>query len=534
MTMTSATSPMTTSSMTTSSMTMTDTVTETTADTSTPTVAEPTDTRDWRPRIGIRTRVVVGYVALLAASLAISALVTRQVLHARLEREIDSALAQEVEEIRLLAEGTDPATGEAFGDDVEAILRTFLLRSVPADDEAFYTLLSGEPFQYSFDAPPELFDDDTLVTRWAASADPRQTAQSTAVGDVRWLAVPLTDGTDVLGTFVVVAFPENEREAIAQNLRIVLIAGGIVLVASAALAWSLAGRVLRPVRELTATAHAISDSDLSARIPVEGNDELAELGRTFNAMLDRLEAGFDGQRRFLDDVAHELRTPITIAQGHLELLGDDPDERRETTEIITDELDRMSRYVSDLLLLAKAERADFLHLSPVDIAEFLATVLRTITPLADRDWQIDRTPPPGRTAIVDQRRLSQAVLNLASNAVDHTATGDTIALGASIDDGKGAELRLWVRDTGSGVDPAIVATLFDRHARGATSRTVRPEGMGIGLSIVDAIARAHRGTVDVESEPGAGTRFEITIPLLDPPATPDVALTPPLHDRGAT
>lgn len=359
-------------------------------------------------------------------------------------------------------------------------------------------------------------------------------AQSTTAGDVRWLAVPLSTGTEVIGTFVVVYFPDAERDAISQNLRIVLIAGAVVLVASGVLAWSLAGRVLRPVRELTSTAREISDSDLSARIPVEGTDELAELGQTFNAMLDRLESGFEQQRKFLDDVAHELRTPITIAQGHLDLLGDDPQERRETTAIITDELDRMNRYVNDLLLLAKAERADFLHLGRVDLGEFAELVLRTLTPLADRDWQLDDAPEPGSAAVVvDQRRLSQALINLASNAVDHTVVGDTIAVGASVDPahstagGAGAHrasvIRLWIRDSGSGIDPSLVASLFDRHARGATSRTTRPEGLGIGLSIVDAIARAHGGRVGVESAPGSGARFEIEIPLLDLPTAVDVA-----------
>ena len=487
---------------------------------------EATDGRSWRPRVGIRARVVIGYVALLAASLAISAMVTRQMLHARLDREIGRSLAQEVEELRLLAEGTDPDSGEPFGDDAEAILETFLSRSVPADDEAFYTLLDGEPFLRSFDAPAELFDDETLIDRWTESSDPREMAQTTTEGDIQWLAVPLSSGTDVLGTFVVVHFPDAEREAISQNLRIVLIAGAVVLVASGALAWSLAGRVLRPVRELTETAHEISDSDLSARIPVDGTDELAELGRTFNAMLDRLESGFDQQRKFLDDVAHELRTPITIAQGHLDLLGGDRAEREETTEIITDELDRMSRYVSDLLLLAKAERADFLHPGPVDLGEFTANMLRTLTPLADRDWQLDQSPPPGHTMVVaDQRRLSQALLNLASNAVDHTDTGDTIAVGASIDDARPSAVRLWIRDSGSGIDPSLASSLFDRHARGATSRTTRPEGLGIGLSIVDAIARAHGGRVRVESTPGSGARFEITFPQLDPPTVVDVAAT---------
>lgn len=496
-----------------------------------------TDTARWRPRVGIRARVVIGYVALLAASLAISTIVTREMLQARLDREIGRSLSQEVEELRLLAEGIDPDTGELFGDDATAILRTFMSRSVPGDDEAFYALIDGEPYLRSFDAPAELFDDEALVSRWAQSSSPREMAQSTTAGDARWLAVPLSTGTDVLGTFVVVYFPDAEREAISQNLRIVLIAGAVVLVASGVFAWSLAGRVLRPVRKLTSTAREISDSDLSARIPVEGTDELAELGQTFNAMLDRLESGFEQQRKFLDDVAHELRTPITIAQGHLDLLGDDPEERRETTAIITDELDRMNRYVNDLLLLAKAERADFLHLGQIDLGEFAAHMLRTLTPLADRDWQLDEAPEPGSAeVVVDQRRLSQALINLASNAVDHTDVGDTIAVGASVDTApssaaadRGAVIRLWIRDSGSGIDPSVVASLFDRHARGATSRTTRPEGLGIGLSIVDAVARAHGGRVRVESAPGSGARFEITIPLLDPPTAFDVAPTRDPH-----
>ena len=157
--------------------------------------------------------------------------------------------------------------------------------------------------------------------------------------------------------FVVAFFPDADQAEIAQVIRVAALIGLAVLAVSSVLAWTLAGRVLSPVREMTRTARRITGSDLSARIPVEGHDELAELGHTFNDMVERVEEGFRAQRRFLDDVAHELRTPITIARGHLEFLGDDPVERAETIEIVTEELDRMSRYVGELLLLAKARAA---------------------------------------------------------------------------------------------------------------------------------------------------------------------------------
>ena len=492
-------------------MTTTATATATMAMAMAMATTEPDRRRPWRP--GIRARVVIGYVALLAAALAISAVVTRQVLLARLDRDIDRALTQEVEELRLLAEGTDPATGAPFGDDVEAIFETFLSRSVPADDEAYYALVDGEPFLRSFEAPAALFDEPELIDRWAAATAPSREDLDTPVGEIRSLAVPLASGDETLGTFVVASFPASERSSISQILRVLLVAGGIVLMASGALAWSLSGRILRPVRDLTDTARDISEADLSARIPVEGTDELAELGITFNDMLDRLQQGFDGQRQFLDDVAHELRTPITIVQGHLHMIGDDPDERAETIDTITDELDRMNRYVNDLLLLAQSERGDFLHLEQVDLTDFAASTLRTVSAMAEREWALEVALDDPLTLTADPRRLSQAVLNLAANAVEHTSAGDRICLGVGLDGDVSTRAGLiWVEDSGSGIDPAVAGSLFRRSTRGVTSRASRPEGMGIGLSIVDAVARAHGGHTDVTEVAGGGARFTLVLP----------------------
>lgn len=477
-------------------------------------------------RWGIRQRVVGASVVLLAAALAVTLLVTWLTLVNRVEGEIDVALAQEIEELRQLATGTDPATGVAFGANARPIFDTFLNRNVPADNEAFYTYVDGRFFLASFNAPLELARDTQLTARWGDVLTPTWGTTDTAVGEARFLAAPLVAETGAIGTFVVVHFPADDRADVARVIRTAAIAGATVLLLAAAFAWSMAGRVLQPIRELTDTAQGITDTDLSGRIPVTGTDELSELGATFNAMLERLEVGFSGQRQFLDDVAHELRTPITIAQGHLELMGDDPVERADTIRIVNDELDRMNRYVGDLLLLAKSETADFLRPEPVDLGELAQTLRAKVEALADRRWAIDVAPAPGVVAIVaDPGRLTQAVLNLATNAVQHTADGEVVALGieavGSSVEPTGA--RLWVRDTGRGLEPGLAERLFDRRFRGAASRAERADGMGLGLSIVAAIARAHGGSVAAGDAPGGGARFTITIPSV-----------PPAADAGAT
>jgi len=245
---------------------------------------------------------------------------------------------------------------------------------------------------------------------------------------------------------------------------------------------------------------------------VEGDDELAELGRTFNAMLDRLQAAFDAQKDFVSDAGHELRTPITIIRGHLELLGDDPGERRETVELVCDELDRMSRFVDDLLLLAQAEQADFIQLGEVDLDALTEELLAKAGALAPREWHLQANGI-GRLQ-ADRQRLTQALMQLAQNAVQHTQEGDRIALGSALQDG---HARLWVADTGPGVPVAERERIFDRFARGSGAR--RSQGAGLGLAIVRAIAEAHGGRVDLQStRPDAGATFIVTIPTHAPTA----------------
>jgi signal transduction histidine kinase len=195
-----------------------------------------------------------------------------------------------------------------------------------------------------------------------------------------------------------------------------------------------------------------------------------------------------------------------VLRGHLELIDQgDAEDVAQTKELLLDEVDRMSRLVNDLILLAKSRRPDFLATSTVGVDRLTHTLLAKARALGDRAWELDGAADLLFT--VDEQRITQAVLQLADNAVKHTGDGDVVALGSSYD---GEALRLWVRDTGPGVPPDDREHIFGRFGRSH----VRPgdEGFGLGLSIVAAIAEAHGGTVHCEDAVPTGARFVITLP----------------------
>jgi signal transduction histidine kinase len=326
---------------------------------------------------------------------------------------------------------------------------------------------------------------------------------------VHYLAVPLVFEGATRGTFVIANFTQGELNEIESAIRVEAGVSAAVLAVVILIAWFVAGRLLRPIKELTETAEAISDSDLTRRIPVQGDDEISRLALTFNEMLDRLEESFVAQRRFIDDAGHELRTPITIVRGHLDLLGEDPEERKETLALVSDELSRMARIVDDLLVLAKAEQPDFTRPEPVELADLTTELLVKARSLGPRGWKLDACAEGNIR--VDPQRATQAILNLARNAVEHTSPGAEIGLGSAWGDG---EVRVWVRDTGTGIDPAEQERIFERFARGRSGR--RSDGAGLGLAIVRTIATAHGGRVVLESEPGRGATFTVVLPGTPP------------------
>lgn len=229
-------------------------------------------------------------------------------------------------------------------------------------------------------------------------------------------------------------------------------------------------------------------------------------------MMDRLETAFNSQRQLVNDVSHELRTPISIIQGHLESIHYyEPEEQPEIIRLVLDELCRITRLVEDLLLLAKAEHQDFLVLEEVELADLTEEIYLKAQALGERNWILN-SRSIGMIS-VDAQRITQAVMNLAQNAVQHTTEKDTISIGSSIDQSHSkSKLMLWVRDTGLGISTQDQERIFQRFVQGINTQN-RTQGMGLGLSIVAAIAESHGGSVELHSQIGRGATFTLVLPV---------------------
>jgi two-component system OmpR family sensor kinase len=460
-----------------------------------------------------RARILIAYVALLALAGVVAMVGFRQFLLVRLEDEVDTALRQEVRELGLLlTNGRDPETGRAFAS-LEALFDVYFARNAPSREEAFLGFVEGELHRSSTLSgfplerlPAEALSDwERLASRSPGEGESATGRIGTKLGDAYFSAARIRFEDDD-GAFVVTILPVTGRQAISNFLTY---GGGAalgVLLLASACAWLIAGRVLEPVRLLTETARSISQSDLTRRVEVRGTGEAADMARSFNAMLDRLETVFQSQREFVRDANHELRDPLTIVRGQVQLMDEDPEERRQATKLVLDELDRMSRIVDDLKLLADVEQPGFLRSEWIDVGAFTHELVSKVTALAPRRWIVDDVADG--TFFADRHRLTEAVMNLVHNAVQHTAESDTIAIGTSVNDG---EVRFSVRDTGTGISVSDQAAIFDRFARGSGAH-LRYSGSGLGLAIVKAIAEAHSGRAELRSRLGEGSTFTIIVP----------------------
>jgi signal transduction histidine kinase len=296
---------------------------------------------------------------------------------------------------------------------------------------------------------------------------------------------------------------------------------GVVVLGLALIASYLAGaRVSLPLRRMAQVATRVDAGDLGPRMEITSSraDEVRILAEAFNRMLDRLSEAFASQREFVADASHELRTPLTVISGQLEVLAaqENPSSAEvvRVERLVRAEITRISRLVDDLLVLAQAERTDFLRVESIDLRPFVTDLWDGLSLTAERRFELG-TILDG-TLQADPDRLAQALRNLARNAIEHTEERDGLV---RLDVRPLAlnRIRFTVTDDGPGIPEHERERVFERFHRTDTGRTRAGGGAGLGLAIVRAIAEAHRGTVRVGDSPdGRGAALELVLPGYEP------------------
>ncbi|MGH3620423.1 MAG: sensor histidine kinase [Sciscionella sp.] len=298
-----------------------------------------------------------------------------------------------------------------------------------------------------------------------------------------------------------------------EVLRAGLIAFCLVVLAAAVLAWTLTGRLLRPLHEVTATARKLSAESLTERIGLRGpRDEVTELAETFDAMLDRLEAAFSAQRRFVANASHELRTPLAVIHTELDVTLSDADadvtELRRMADVVRSASLRAGQLVDGLLLLARTDGVGIAVRESVDLAALTESAWTAVRTDADARGVRTNFNTPGAYAVGDPALLERVAGNLLENAVRHNVDGGWIEVHT---DARAEWSTLRVASSGAEIPPERIGELFEPFRRAGTERTAR-NGTGLGLSIVRAVVLAHGGRVAAEPINGGGLVVTVSLP----------------------
>lgn len=454
----------------------------------------------------VRTRLTLWYATVLALSLiafavlvyysAASIFTARQDELLRSTAEtVASAYVQELEEEHSVAKANEVVLAEMV----------FPHRYVEVVDPAGRVVAwSGNLGGSQFTIPA------------ATLGEARQRGSFTVLKDLRVAVVPLSPGKE-LG-FAIVAEPLSVVEEGLRHLRRNFFLGvPLILVLASLGGYFLARKSLAPITLMNKQTQRISAESLSARLDVaNGRDEVGRLALTINALLGRLDAAFQEQRRFIADASHELRTPLAVLRGETEVALQQEravSEYKQSLALIKDEAERLSRIVEDLFLLARQPvDAPSLTREPVRLDQLVTDCARAASVLAGQKGvglKLNENPA-AITVMGDDEMLKRMLLNLLDNAVKYTPEGGAISLDLGSANG---DAWIVVTDTGVGIAAADQPRIFDRFYRVDKARSRALGGAGLGLSIARWIVEGHGGTLSVESTPGKGSAFTVELPL---------------------
>lgn len=403
---------------------------------------------------------------------------------------------------------------ELSGRDVGIVVYDLRHRVVAASDPG--GRLEGWPT-----APPDALER-------AADGVETQRAVSQRTRRALLLLLPLQRSDGVTFGILEVATPLDLADTLWSQVGVALALGTLlsVLVAGILAGW-VARRALGPLDQMVRVTRRVAGGNLAARVDLEREDEVGELGAAFDQMVGRLEAAFAIQRRLVSDAAHELRTPLNGLAGTLEIVQvglarGDLDGAKRLLSGVEAELDRMGRLVNDLLTLSGLDERSPAAMSSVVLAPVLRDVVRRARILAPDHEIVVRLDESARVH-GNRDQLERVATNLLDNAVKYTPEGGRIAVDVEPDD---RDVRLTISDTGRGIPPDDLPRIFDRFYRADRARSRQEGGTGLGLAIVQAIVQAHGGRIAAESAPGVGTTIRVWLPSDAASAQPSSQASP--------
>ena len=356
--------------------------------------------------------------------------------------------------------------------------------------------------------------------------------QQALFGQSGFLTTPTTEGQGVrlyaapfnldsrTRVAIIVGRLTSEIQDMLSIFRVIIIYSALAVVLLAGVGGMfLANRTLQPVDHITDIAREIGEGDLSRRINIQSEDELGRLASTLNWMIARLEEAFQKQRQFAADASHELRTPLAIIQAESSLALDKKRtqvEYRRSLDLVSQEVTYMSEIIGKLLLLARNDAGiEPLNLQEVNVKDLFTELSSDVEALAqEKGVAFNLGPMDNLTVKGDRFRLRQLFLNVLDNAIRYTPSGGTVS---SLLVRKNGSALVSISDTGMGIPAEDLPFIFDRFYRVDKARSRPDGGLGLGLAIASSIAKLHGGGIEVESQVGKGSTFQITLPLLESP-----------------
>jgi signal transduction histidine kinase len=465
----------------------------------------------WMPRWGTAARLATFVALMLAVVIGLALFGLLRTFRAQSDASTTRSLVTELQAFRDAA-GSRPAQQT-----LPAFSESYLRARVLANGESVAVVFPDGALIGS--AGSRALLSSPAVTAWSQAPPSVGFRRELTAGHSVYLvtAAPLVAAGRPVATVVAAADLARVHADLGRVRDLAIGEAAIALAAAVGGSYFMLRRLLRRVARITDTASEIAAGGLDRRLhDPNDTDEVGRLAATFDVMTDKLSAAMTAQRRLLSDVSHQLRTPLTVARGHLEVLertgAEDPVAVRETVDLVVDEIDHMKALVEQLLMLGHALEPDFLTPEPVDLRSFCQDLVDSTRVIARRDWELSEIPDI--VLRVDAGKLRGALLNLIDNAVRATRDGDVVAV--SVRREPDGATTLSVDDSGPGIAAERRQLVLGRFARPGAADS---EGSGLGLAIAQAVARAHGGDLVIGDSPQGGCRVSIVLP---PGATVDI------------